>query len=156
MDAIAARLHRQYPDQNATIPTTDVRPEVELILGDARDAVLILWAAVALVLLVACANVASLLVARTADRARELDVRLAIGGSAGRILRQLVTENLLLSAAGGAAGLAVASAAMHLLLPLAAGLPRVAEIALDGRVCLLPRSSPPRHRSSSACRPRCV
>ena len=104
------------------------------LLGVARDAVLILWGAVGLVLLAACANVAQMLAARTADRARELDMRLAIGGSARRILRQLTAENLLLAVAGVVAGLVVARLALDVLLPMAEGVPRIDGIRIDARV----------------------
>ena len=134
MDAIAASLLKQHPDENANVPTADVRPEVERLLGPLREGVLLLWGAVGLVLLVACANVSNLLVARTADRGRELDVRLALGGSRGRIVRQLAVENLLLGVTGSLAGVAVAIGALRLLLKLADGLPRIAEVAVDLRV----------------------
>ena len=70
------------------------------MLGPAREPILILWGAVALVLLIACANIANMLLARTADRQHELGVRIAIGGSRGRIVRQLLTENLTIAMTG--------------------------------------------------------
>ena len=137
MNAIAASLLQQHPDDNANVPTADVRYEIERLLGPLREGVLLLWGTVALVLLIACANVSNLLVARTADRQREFDVRLALGGSRRRIIRQLVAENLLLGVCGSIAGVAIAFAALRLLLPLADGLPRIEQVALDGRVLLV-------------------
>ncbi len=137
MNAIAASLLQQHPDDNANVPTADVRHEIDRLLGPLREGVLLLWGTVALVLLIACANVSNLLVARTADRQREFDVRLALGGSRRRIIRQLVAENLLLGVCGSIAGVAIAFAALRLLLPLADGLPRIEQVALDGRVLLV-------------------
>ena len=134
--------HRRHPwfgsspTKTRTCPTTTVRPEIARLLGPLRPGVLLLWGAVGLVLLLACANVSNLLVARTADREREFDVRLALGGSRGRIVRQLIAENLLLGLAGSAAGIAVAYGVLGVLLPLADGLPTIDQVALDLRVLL--------------------
>jgi putative ABC transport system permease protein len=100
-----------------------------------RPALLVLAAAVALVLLIACANVANLLLARGAARHRELAIRAALGGRRGRLIRHLLTESALLAAAGGALGLALAWALLRVL-PLAApaGVPRLADVTLDGPV----------------------
>ncbi len=100
-----------------------------------RPALVVLAFAVALVLLIACANVANLLLSRGAARQRELTIRSALGGSRGRLVRQLLTESLLLSAAGGVAGLALAWALVRLL-PLAAParFPRLEAVAIDGAV----------------------
>ena len=136
MDGIAGSLLRQFPDQNANVPHADVRSAVDRILGPMREGVLMLWGTVGLVLLIACANVSNLLVARTADREREFDVRLALGGSRGRVVRQLIVENLLLGACGSVAGVAVAYAGLRLMLPLAEGLPRIGEVAIDARVLI--------------------
>jgi hypothetical protein len=97
IDAVAARLAAEFPDSNKNVPATFVAPELRRLLGETRDALLILWGAVALVLLVACANIANMLLARTAHRHRELSVRMAIGGSRLRLVRQLLTENLLIA-----------------------------------------------------------
>jgi putative ABC transport system permease protein len=129
LDAVAAAIAREHPDQSRNIDSTYVRPALERLLGHSREAILILWGAVSLLLLIACANVASLLLARTTDREREFALRLAIGGSRGRIVRQLVTENLLLAGAGCAIGMGIAVAAVHWLLPLAAdSLPRTDDV----------------------------
>jgi hypothetical protein len=77
MNTIAGSLLRQFPEENANVPGTDVRSAIDRILGPMRDGVLMLWGTVGLVLLIACANVSNLLVARTSDREREFDVRLA-------------------------------------------------------------------------------
>lgn len=134
LDAIANSLHKQHPGPNASIERADVRSEVERLLGPVRGALLLLWGTVTIVLLIACANVSNLLVARTADRQRELDVRLALGGSRGRIVRQLVAENLLLSLCGSLAGVAVAYGCLRLLTPLTEVVPRMGEVGVDGRV----------------------
>ncbi|MBK5299064.1 MAG: ABC transporter permease, partial [Vicinamibacteria bacterium] len=136
INGIAESLVRQFPDDNASVPSAEVRPEIDRLLGPMREGVLLLWGTVGLVLLIACANVSNLLVARTADREREFDVRLALGGSRGRIVRQLIVENLLLGVCGSIAGVAVAYAGLQLMLPLADGLPRIGEVAIDARVLI--------------------
>ena len=93
MDAIAALAAAPVPGpERQRAEHADVRSAIDRLLGPMRAGVLMLWGTVALVLLIACANVSNLLVARTADREREFDVRLALGGSRGRIVRQLVSR----------------------------------------------------------------
>lgn len=114
-----------------------VAPLGERRVAEVRPALVAMWVAVGLVLVVACANLANLLLARTASRRRELAVRCAVGGGRGRLVRQLLTENLLLALIGGAAGWALA-AAVHRLLPwlVPAGVPGLDDVAFDLRVFL--------------------
>ena len=133
LDGVTARLAREYPDSNKNLPATYVQPELHRLLGDARGPILILWGAVTLVLLIACANIANMLLARTADRQREFGVRVAIGGSRGRVVRQLLTENLVITLTGGAAAVIVALGGVSLLFPLIADyMPRAADVSIDG------------------------
>jgi putative ABC transport system permease protein len=135
MDVVAAAVARQYPASNANLATTYVRPALEAIVGEAREPVALLWGAVALVLLTACANVANMLLARTADREREYGLRLAIGGSRARVVQQLLAENLLLTVAGSGVGVLMALATLRVLVPFAAGhVPRIESVGLDLRL----------------------
>src|SRR5690242_13421969 len=106
MEAISARLAKAYPEQMDGY-SASVMPLHTQMAGELRPALLIFLGAVAFVLLVACANVASLLLARTVERQRETAVRASLGASRGRLARQFLTESLLLAGAGGAAGLLV-------------------------------------------------
>jgi len=134
--AIARRLELQYPADNAK-RGAKLEPLQDSIVGEARPALLILLGGVALVLLIACTNLASLFLARNAAREREVAVRTALGAGRGRLLRQFLTESLLLTLAGGGAGLVVAWGGMRALLALVPGtLPRADEVALDLPVLL--------------------
>ena len=136
MASIARALKAEYPETNANTSIA-VRPELESIVGDTRAPLLILFAAVGLVLLIATANVANLLLARSTGRAREVALRLAMGASRLRIVRQLVTESLVLSLIGAAAGIIVAYGALSGVLHLyPSNLPRAEEIGIDLRVLL--------------------
>ncbi|MGA7525563.1 MAG: ABC transporter permease [Acidobacteriaceae bacterium] len=134
----AAEYHREYPKTSARIRFR-VEPLRDAIVGNVRDSLLVLLGAVSLVLLIACANVANLLLARAAGRRREFAIRSALGAGRGRIVRQLLIESLLLAAAGGAIGLLLGFAGMRALLAISpAGLPRIGEgggaVGVDGQV----------------------
>lgn len=135
LSGIARQLSAAYPEANADWTSVDATPISSLILGDVRPRLLILQAAVALVLLIACANVAGLSLARAAAREREIAIRCALGAGSTRVVRQLLTESALVAVAGGAMGLIGGVAGLHWLRRAAPSvLPRVPEVALDGRV----------------------
>ena len=114
MASIAQRLEKQYPDSNYRLGAVVV-PMKEDLLGKTRVALFVLMAAAGCVLLIACANLASLLLARAVARKKELAVRAALGAGRGRLVRQMVTEATMLALAGGALGLLFAQAGMTIL-----------------------------------------
>jgi predicted permease len=134
MDRVAHDLAVAYPKENDGIGATLI-PLRDQIVGDVRPFLLALLAAVQFVLLIACVNVANLLLARSTSRVRELGIRSALGAGKGRILRQLLTESLLLSVLGGGLGLFLAARGTRAaLVLLGSSLPRTAEIGVDARV----------------------
>ena len=134
MTAIAKRLEEQYPNSNAA-KSVMVLPLQDLVVGDTRLTLYVLLAAVGLVLLIACANVANLLLARSTSREREMVVRAAVGAGRGRLIRQLLTESVLLALLAGAAGMWLGRLGVLGLVALAPpDLPRLDEIRIDSVV----------------------
>src|SRR4029077_10938666 len=134
VDTIAGRLEQQYPDTN-THKGIRVESALRALVGDIRPALLILLGAVACVLLIACANVANLLLARAMTRHKEMAIRSALGASRMRVIRQLLTESIILSLAGGALGLLLAVWWSDLLVALGKNnIPRALHVGVDWRV----------------------
>ena len=132
MTGIAARLSQQYPVSNADKGVAVV-PLQEVVVGDTRQTLFVLLAAVAFVLLIACANVANLLLARATARGRELVVRAAVGAGRIRLIRQMLTESVVLALFAATGGVIIARWGVNALLALApADLPRLAEVTVDG------------------------
>ncbi len=136
LDTLSRRLEKQYPEANAGIGFV-ANSMHEDIVRDIRPALLMLFGAVAVVLLIGCANVANLLLARATARHKEISIRAAIGATPGRITMQLLVESIVLSLLAGACGLLLASWGIDALLAFAPGeIPRLDTISLDGRVLL--------------------
>jgi len=132
VDGVAKRLAKQYPDDNAGGGAAVVSLREQLV-GDSQRAVLVLFGAVACVLLIACANVAHLLLARTAARERELAVRAALGAVRGRLVRQLLTESVVLAAGGGILGAGLAYVCVSALRASdMEAVPRIDAVRVDG------------------------
>jgi predicted permease len=136
MDAIAQNLAAAYPEANKAVGITVVSMK-EDIVGNVQPFLIVLLAAVGFLLLIACANVANLLLARSMARSREFAIRAAMGASQGRVIRHLLTESVLLAGLGGALGLLLAVWGTKAVLgTLPGALPRAAEVSLDSRVLL--------------------
>ena len=134
MDVVARNLERQYPEAKLGW-TVGIRPMLETIVGEVRPALILLLWAVAFVLLIVCANVANLLLARAAARQKEFAIRSALGAARWNLIRQLLTESLLLGFLGGLGGVIVGALGLKFLLRLQpVNLPRLQEVHLDGRV----------------------
>jgi putative ABC transport system permease protein len=136
LNAVTTRLAHDYPATNATAGASMIALH-DYLVGDRRTPLLILLGAVAILLLIACANVANLLLVQAAGRQRELALRLALGAARGRLVRQTVTESLVLSTLGGTGGLALGWAGTRALVALQpAGLLRVESFGVDATVML--------------------
>ena len=136
MVGITKRLENQYPEHNTGI-SADVVGLQDRLVQNVRPALLLLLGAVSFVLLIACVNVANLLLARAASRGREIAIRTSMGASRWRIVRGLLTESVLIAVTGGALGLLVASAALGPLLHMAEGsVPQIFSVGLDRSVLL--------------------
>ena len=137
MDALTARLRRDHPDvypPNGGL-TFGIVPMLEQVVGDVRRTVIALLAAVGLVLLIACANVANLLLAKAVGRQKEIALRAALGATRARIMRQLLTESILLAVCGGALGMALAAWSLKWIHVFGSGsIPRLHQISVDARV----------------------
>jgi putative ABC transport system permease protein len=133
MSTIVGALNKQYPENYPR--GIRVVPELDRLVGDVRPALFILLGAVGCVLLIACANVANLLLARGTSRRREIAIRSALGASRARVIRQVLTESVVLSFLGGALGLCLGVAGVTLLLRLIPGeIPRLSTVGIDGRI----------------------
>jgi predicted permease len=134
MDSVARNLAAAYPDSNKGAGITIVPLKTDVV-GSVRGILLVLLGAVSFVLLIACANVANLLLARSTGRSREFAIRSALGASPGRVIRQLLTESVMLGLAGGGIGLLLAKwGTQAILRALPESLPRTEEIGMDGHV----------------------
>jgi len=132
MASITAALEREFPGTNRDVQVIALQ---EKVVGGVRPALLVLLGAVGLVLLIACTNVANMLLARSSARQKEIALRAALGASRGRTIRQLLTESLVLASAGGVAGLALGAWSVRVLVTLAPPfLPRLSDIRLDPRI----------------------
>jgi putative ABC transport system permease protein len=139
LDRVAAGFRRAYPERYASATSKNWKlqavPLREEMVGGVRDGLLIIAGAVGLVLLIACVNVANLLLARGATRQREFAIRQALGAGRGRLVRQLLTESVVLTFSGGIVGLALGWAGVRLLVAYgASGIPRVADATINANV----------------------
>jgi len=133
MTLVQARLGKSYPKPDADLAVA-IHPLKELAVGDSRHSLWMLFAAVSLLLLIACTNIAALLLARATQRQHEIAIRFSLGASRGAVVAQLLSEAFVLSLLGALLGFFVAGAASDIFRYLADGLPRVDEIRLDWRI----------------------
>jgi len=135
LNLIAQNLSVQYPDSNKQLTGATVAPELENVVGSTRSALNVLFAAVGFVLLIACANVAGLLLTRTSRRRPEIAVRSAMGASRWQVMRQVLVESVVLSICGGAVGVALSILLLKTMLRFVPqNLPRLDQVTIDGRV----------------------
>jgi len=135
LEVIARNLSAQYPDSNRHFVGAVVATELESLVGDTRPALRILFGAVTFVLLIACANVAGLLLARSSRRRSEFAVRAALGASRGQIVRQMLVESVALGLCGGVVGIVFATGLLRVLLQLVpSDVPRLGQVSVDGSV----------------------
>jgi len=136
--AVTTHLRELYPKDNAKLTAPNVLPLHDELIGGYRTALWLLLGAVGMVLLMACGNLANLLLARATARHKEMAIRLALGATRRRLARQMLTESLLLALAGGALGILLAANGLDLLLRFSpADLPRAGEAGMDGRLLLI-------------------
>jgi len=137
LNTIIGRLAAEHPETEASGHRVVITPLAEYVFGNARPALLLLLAATGLLLLIACVNIANLLLARAISRRRELGVRLALGASRARLIRQFITESLVLTVMGGATGVLLAYWLVDFLLWIApSDIPRVSDVRINGTVLL--------------------
>lgn len=133
LDTVQARLGHQFPKTDKNL-TAEIQPLKETVVSGSRRSLWILFGAVTLLLLIACTNIAAMLLSRTTQRAHEISVRYALGASRGSIIAQLLTEAFVLALAGSVVGLGIAAAGIRVFHSLAKALPRVDQIALDWQI----------------------
>ena len=137
LDAIMTGLRAAFPQANSNV-VLEATPLAEALVSSVTQMLWILMASVGCVLLIACANLANLLLAKATGRGREIAIRQAIGAGRGRVIRQLLAESVVLGLAGGLGGLAIGKVFLEALVAwLPAGIPRIAEASIDSRVLLL-------------------
>ena len=156
LSSVAAQLAREYPASNAGVDAAVLTMQ-DYLVGQARPTLLIVLGFVGLVLFIACANIANLQLARSTSRRREMSLRAALGAGRGRLVRQLLTESVLLAAIGGGIGIILAHWVIQALVAaVPGGLPAFGEVGLDRQVLLYSTGITLAAGSSSARCPRCM